>query len=142
MYLWRFFFIILSLYTACIFLLFLILVDNIMFVKNVLVILFIAKSNEFLFKLSLHSTQLTLLIVYTQHGPLSLFQNLELGIVSAIAKCHFALSSARSCRFQCVFKSLSKHFKRFNKSNDHLSLTVRGHTSYKQTRDILLHKLS
>ena len=37
-------------------------------------------------------------------GPFSLFQNLELGKASADDKCHFSISWARSCQYQCVCK--------------------------------------
>ena len=38
-------------------------------------------------------------------APLSLFQNLELGKASTIEKCHFAISWARSCQYQCLRNS-------------------------------------
>ena len=41
--------------------------------------------------------------------PLSLFQNLELGKASTNEKCHFAISWARSCQYQCLRNSLSKY---------------------------------
>ena len=34
-------------------------------------------------------------------GPFSLFQNLEHGKASTDEKCHFAISWARSCQYQC-----------------------------------------
>ena len=37
-------------------------------------------------------------------GPFSLFQNLELGKASTDDKCHFSISWARSCQYQCVCK--------------------------------------
>ena len=49
-------------------------------------------------------------------GPFSLFQNLELGKASTDEKCHFAISWARYCQYQCLCKSLSKYsteFKRY-----------------------------
>ena len=46
-------------------------------------------------------------------APLSFFQNLELGKASTNEKCHFAISWARSCQYQCVCKLLSKYSKRF-----------------------------
>ena len=46
-------------------------------------------------------------------APLSLPQNLELGKASADEKCHFAISSARSCQYQCLCNSLSKYSTRF-----------------------------
>ena len=42
-------------------------------------------------------------------APLSLFQNLELGKASTNEKCHFAISWARSCQYQCLCNSLSKY---------------------------------
>ena len=66
-------------------------------------------------------------------GPFSLFHNLELGKASIDDKCHFAISWARSCQCQCVFKSLSKYSKRF-KSCGHFSRTVRGQTTSKTVR--------
>ena len=40
-------------------------------------------------------------------GPFSLFQNVELGTASTDDNCHFAISWARSCQYQCVCKSVS-----------------------------------
>ena len=45
--------------------------------------------------------------------PLSLFQNLELGKASTNEICHFAISWARSCQYQCLSNSLSKYSERF-----------------------------
>ena len=42
-------------------------------------------------------------------GPFSLFQNLELRKTSTYEKCHFAISWARSCQYQCLRNSLSKY---------------------------------
>ena len=42
-------------------------------------------------------------------APLLLFQNLELGKASTNEKCHFAISWARSCQYQCLRNSLSKY---------------------------------
>ena len=39
-------------------------------------------------------------------APLSLFQNLELSKASTNEKCHFAISWARSCQYQCLRNSL------------------------------------
>ena len=58
-------------------------------------------------------------------GPFSLFQNLELGIVSIVDKCHYVVS------WECVCKGLSEYSKRFM-SYGHFSLS----------RDKQLHKLS
>ena len=66
--------------------------------------------------------------------PSSPFQNLELGKTSIDEKCHFAISLARSCQFQCLCKSLSKYSKRF-KSYRHSSRTVRGHNLHKLSGD-------
>ena len=48
-------------------------------------------------------------------APLSLFQNLELGKASTNEKCHFAISWARSCQYQCLSNSLSKYSTQFTK---------------------------
>ena len=48
-------------------------------------------------------------------APLSLFQNLELGKASTNEKCHFAISWARSCQYQCLPNSLSKHSIQFKR---------------------------
>ena len=48
-------------------------------------------------------------------APLSLFQNLELGKASTNEKCHFAISWARSCQYQCLRNSLSKYSTRFKR---------------------------
>ena len=61
-------------------------------------------------------------------GPFSFFQNLEFGKASTDDKCHFAISWARSCQYQCVCKCLSKYSTRF-KSCAHFSRTVRGQTT-------------
>ena len=54
-------------------------------------------------------------------GSFSLFQNVELGKASTDDKCHFTISWARSCQYQCVYKSVSKYSKRFT-SYQHFSL--------------------
>ena len=64
----------------------------------------------------------------------SLFQNLELGKASTADKCHFAISWARSCQYQCVCESLSNYSKRF-KSYGHFSLFVRGQNVHKLSGD-------
>ena len=46
-------------------------------------------------------------------APSSLFQNLKLGKASANEKCHFAISWARSCQYQCLRNSLSKYSTQF-----------------------------
>ena len=48
-------------------------------------------------------------------GPLSLFQNLELGKASTNEKCHFAISWARSYQYQCLRKSLSNYSTQFKR---------------------------
>ena len=48
-------------------------------------------------------------------APLSLFQNLELGKASTNAKCHFAISWARPCQYQCLRNSLSKYSTQFKR---------------------------
>ena len=48
-------------------------------------------------------------------GPFSLFQNLELGKASTNEKCHFAISWARSCQYQCLRNSLSKYSSQFKR---------------------------
>ena len=48
-------------------------------------------------------------------APLSLFQNLELGKASTNKKCHFPISCARSCQYQCLRNSLSMYSTQFKK---------------------------
>ena len=48
-------------------------------------------------------------------APLSLFQNLELGKEATNEKCHFAISWARSCQYQCLCNSLSKYSTQFKR---------------------------
>ena len=48
-------------------------------------------------------------------GPFSLFQNLELDKALADEKCHFAISWARSCQYQCLRKSFSKYSTQFKR---------------------------
>ena len=48
-------------------------------------------------------------------APLSLFQNLELGKASTNEKCHFAISWARSCQYQCLRNSLLKYSTQFKR---------------------------
>ena len=48
-------------------------------------------------------------------GPFSLVQNLELGKVSTNEKCHFAISLAGSCQYQCLRKSSSKYSTQFKR---------------------------
>ena len=48
-------------------------------------------------------------------APLSLFQTLELGKTSTNEKCHFAISWARSCQYQCLRNSLSKYSTQFKR---------------------------
>ena len=51
-------------------------------------------------------------------APVSLFQNLELGKASTKEKCHFAISWARSCQYQCLRKSLSKYSTQFKRQGN------------------------
>ena len=67
-------------------------------------------------------------------GPFSLFQNLELGKASTDDKCHFSISWARSCQYQCVCKSLVKYSECFT-SYRQFSLFVRGQNLHKQSGD-------
>ena len=53
---------------------------------------------------------ITIFLSVQEIASLSLFQNLELGKVSTNKKCHFAISWARSCQYQCLRNSLSKYF--------------------------------
>ena len=48
-------------------------------------------------------------------GPLSLFQNLELGKASTNEKCHFAISWARACQYKCLRNNLSKYSTQFKR---------------------------
>ena len=48
-------------------------------------------------------------------APLRLFQNLELGKASTDEKCHFAISWARSCQYQCLRNKLSKYSAQFKR---------------------------
>ena len=43
------------------------------------------------------------------------FQNLELGKASNNEKCHFAISWARSCQYQCLCNILSKYSTQFKR---------------------------
>ena len=52
---------------------------------------------------------ITIFHLVQEIGPFSRFQNLEHGKVSTDEKCHFAISWARSCKYQCLRKSLSKY---------------------------------
>ena len=60
-------------------------------------------------------------------GSFSLFQNLELGKVSTDEKCHFAISWARSCYYQCLRKSLSKYSNQFNLNLGNASANPKWH---------------
>ena len=46
-------------------------------------------------------------------APLSLLKNLELGKASTNEKCHFAISWAKSCQYQCVCKVSSQQSTQF-----------------------------
>ena len=58
---------------------------------------------------------ITIFFTVLQIGPFSLFQNLELGKASTDKKCHFAISWARSCQYQCLRKSLSIYSTQFKR---------------------------
>ena len=58
---------------------------------------------------------ITIFFTVLQIGPFSLLQNLELGKASTDKKCHFAISLARSCQYQYLGKSLSKHSTQFKR---------------------------
>ena len=45
---------------------------------------------------------ITIFLTVQEIGPFSLFQNLELGKASIDKNCQFAISWARSCRYQCL----------------------------------------
>ena len=51
----------------------------------------------------------------TRDSAIIIFQNLELGKASADEKCHFAISWARSCQYQCLHNSLSKYSTQFKR---------------------------
>ena len=48
-------------------------------------------------------------------APLLLFQNLEYGKASTNEKCHFAISWARSCQYQCLRYNSSKYSTQFKR---------------------------
>ena len=58
---------------------------------------------------------ITIFHIVQEIAPLSHFQNLELGKASTNEKCHFAISWARSCEYQCLRKSLSKYSTQFKR---------------------------
>ena len=58
---------------------------------------------------------ITIFFTFLQIGPFSLFQNLELGKALTDKTCHFAISWARSCQYQCLRKSLSKYSTQFKR---------------------------
>ena len=49
---------------------------------------------------------ITIFFTVLEIGSFSLFQNLELAKVSTDKKCHFAISWARSCQYQCLRKKV------------------------------------
>ena len=59
---------------------------------------------------------ITIFFTVLQIGSFSLFQNWELGKASTDRKCHFAISWARSCQYQCLRKILSKYSTQFQRS--------------------------
>ena len=58
---------------------------------------------------------ITIFHTFQEIAPLSLFHNLELGTASTNEKCHFAVSWARSCQYQCLRNSLSKYSTQFKR---------------------------
>ena len=56
---------------------------------------------------------ITIFHIVQEIAPLSLLQNLEIGKASTNDKCHFAISWARSCQYQCLRNSLSKYSTQF-----------------------------
>ena len=64
----------------------------------------------------------------------SLFQNLNLGNASANPKCHFTITWATSCHYQCIFKILSKYSK-WSKSYRHFSQTGRCQNLHRLSGD-------
>ena len=58
---------------------------------------------------------ITIFLSVQEIAPLSLFQNLELGKASTNEKCHFAISWAKSCHYQCLRNSLSKYSTQFKR---------------------------
>ena len=48
-------------------------------------------------------------------APLSLFQSLEFGRAATNDKCHFAITWARSCQYQCLRNSVSKYSTQFKR---------------------------
>ena len=48
-------------------------------------------------------------------SPFSLFQNLALGKALTNEKCHFAISWARSCQYQCLHNSVLKYSTQFKR---------------------------
>ena len=81
---------------------------------------------------------ITIFRLFQEVGPFSLS---EFGARQSLDKCHFAISRARCCQYQCVCKSLSKYSKWFT-SYRHFSRTVRGQNLYKRFGEKNLHKLS
>ena len=61
--------------------------------------------------------QIFITIFHSVHeiAPCSHFQNLDLGKTSTNEKCHFAISWARSCQYQCLRNSLSKYSTQFKR---------------------------
>ena len=58
---------------------------------------------------------ITTFFIVQEIGPFSRFQNLELGKASTDKKCHFAISWARFCQYQCLRKSFSKYSTQFKR---------------------------
>ena len=60
-------------------------------------------------------TPITIFHLVQEIAPLSLFQNLKLGKPSTNEKCHFAISWAISCQYQCLRNSVSKYSTQFKR---------------------------
>ena len=83
------------------------------------------------------------IFVWFKRGPLSLYQNLELGKASTDEKWHLAIPWARSCQYQCVSKILSKYSSWFE-GYEQFSQTDKGRTHnfancYGHTGAIIVH---
>ena len=65
--------------------------------------------------INLYAKLITIFHSFQEIAPLLRFQNLELGKASTNEKCHFAISWARSFKFQCLRNSVSKYFTQFKR---------------------------
>ena len=70
----------------------------------------------------------------SRHRTIFTFSEFVLGKAATDDKCHFAISWARSCQYQCVCKSSSKYSKWFT-SYRHFSRTVRAQNLQRQSGD-------